>query len=398
MLLDARAEPGEFAPGRDTEARYLHAGLRRRRGRVRAAHAVVELELTVGRHSGVPLETRGAIGRYDAARDVLELHGAAKVPHQNKEMLARMFDRAAIVGALFEVARRRRLRRARRDLSGGHSRLRRALRFGAPGEMDRGPPRASDRRQPVARAAPQGARRRRREGRAARASTTRSATTRAPICARTPCASPRRPAAFCRGPIASAPIARSATSGSPTRRRPRPIARRAATRRRSCASVCSTPSLRGSKLDPIEVRKRNPHACRRNAVQAAARGAGRGNSYDSGDYHELLDKSLDHVEVGRPQGATAEAPRAPASSSASGLATFVEKSGLGPADGVRMQVDTSGTVEVITGGASVGQGFETVMAQVAPRRSARTIARCALSTAARTASTSASARTPRARP
>ena len=48
-----------------------------------------------------------------------------------------------------------------------------------------------------------------------------------------------------------------------------------------------------------------------------------------------------------------------------GLAMFVEKAGLGPADGVRIQVDTSGAVEVITGGASIGQGFETVMAQVA---------------------------------
>ena len=43
---------------------------------------------------------------------------------------------------------------------------------------------------------------------------------------------------------------------------------------------------------------------------------------------------------------------------------FVEKSGLGPTDGVRIEVDTTGAVEVVTGGASVGQGFETVMAQV----------------------------------
>jgi carbon-monoxide dehydrogenase large subunit/6-hydroxypseudooxynicotine dehydrogenase subunit gamma len=43
---------------------------------------------------------------------------------------------------------------------------------------------------------------------------------------------------------------------------------------------------------------------------------------------------------------------------------FVEKSGLGPADGVRIEIDTSGMVELITGGASIGQGFETVMAQV----------------------------------
>jgi carbon-monoxide dehydrogenase large subunit/6-hydroxypseudooxynicotine dehydrogenase subunit gamma len=48
-----------------------------------------------------------------------------------------------------------------------------------------------------------------------------------------------------------------------------------------------------------------------------------------------------------------------------GVAMFIEKSGLGPADGVRISVDTSGAVEVVTGGASLGQGFETVMAQVA---------------------------------
>ena len=43
---------------------------------------------------------------------------------------------------------------------------------------------------------------------------------------------------------------------------------------------------------------------------------------------------------------------------------FVEKSGLGPTDGARINVHTNGEVEVITGGASVGQGFETVIAQV----------------------------------
>src|SRR5204863_8758601 len=47
-----------------------------------------------------------------------------------------------------------------------------------------------------------------------------------------------------------------------------------------------------------------------------------------------------------------------------GLAMFVEKSGLGPKDGVKINVAPSGDVEVVTGGASLGQGFETVMAQI----------------------------------
>jgi CO/xanthine dehydrogenase Mo-binding subunit len=43
---------------------------------------------------------------------------------------------------------------------------------------------------------------------------------------------------------------------------------------------------------------------------------------------------------------------------------FVEKSGLGPTDGVRVSVDPTGAVEVVTGGSSLGQGFETAMAQI----------------------------------
>ena len=35
------------------------------------AHAVVALDLAVGRHTGVPMETRGAIATYDTARDLL---------------------------------------------------------------------------------------------------------------------------------------------------------------------------------------------------------------------------------------------------------------------------------------------------------------------------------------
>src|SRR6187402_3280592 len=39
------------------------------------------------------METRGAIARYDEANDVLEVHGAAKVPHWNRDRLALMLGR-----------------------------------------------------------------------------------------------------------------------------------------------------------------------------------------------------------------------------------------------------------------------------------------------------------------
>ena len=59
-----------------------------------AAHAVIQLDLTIGRHSGVPLETRGALARYDPARDVVELYGAAKIPHVTRNLLARILGRS----------------------------------------------------------------------------------------------------------------------------------------------------------------------------------------------------------------------------------------------------------------------------------------------------------------
>src|SRR5262245_60340770 len=84
-VLDAAAEPGEFAEGLSTEATICRQGYGDVDAAFRGAEHVVELDVSIGRHSGVPLETRGAIGRHDAARDVLELHGAAKVPHRNRE-------------------------------------------------------------------------------------------------------------------------------------------------------------------------------------------------------------------------------------------------------------------------------------------------------------------------
>jgi aerobic carbon-monoxide dehydrogenase large subunit len=70
VRLKADAEPGEFAPGLSTEPLCL----RKRYGDVEsafaAAAAIVSLDLDIGRHSAVPIETRGAVARYDAARDL----------------------------------------------------------------------------------------------------------------------------------------------------------------------------------------------------------------------------------------------------------------------------------------------------------------------------------------
>ena len=51
---------------------------------------MVALELTIGRHSGVSLETRGTIAVPEAASGILRMYGAAKVPHYNRQALAAM--------------------------------------------------------------------------------------------------------------------------------------------------------------------------------------------------------------------------------------------------------------------------------------------------------------------
>jgi CO/xanthine dehydrogenase Mo-binding subunit len=118
------------------------------------------------------------------------------------------------------------------------------------------------------------------------------------------------------------------------------------------------------RLDPVYVRRRNAVTVSEMPFKRPLEALGEEIHFDSGDYHALLDQVLAHVEWDK-LNADLRKRRANGEMVGIGLAMFVEKAGLGPADGVRIQVDTSGEIEVITGGASIGQGFETVMAQVA---------------------------------
>jgi CO/xanthine dehydrogenase Mo-binding subunit len=91
-VLAADAPPAEFSPGRSTEVTLVQKGFGDVDAAFAHAHAIVALDLAIGRHSGVPIETRGAIAR--ERRGILELHGAAKVLHWNRDSLARMLGRA----------------------------------------------------------------------------------------------------------------------------------------------------------------------------------------------------------------------------------------------------------------------------------------------------------------
>ncbi|HUZ68314.1 MAG TPA: xanthine dehydrogenase family protein molybdopterin-binding subunit [Candidatus Saccharimonadales bacterium] len=85
--------------------------------------------------------------------------------------------------------------------------------------------------------------------------------------------------------------------------------------------------------------------------------------YDSGDYAAELNVVLRALDY-----ETAKQERERAQSEGRlvgiGLASFVEKSGNGPFEYARVEVDTRGAVQLFSGGASLGQGVETVLAQI----------------------------------
>ena len=84
---------------------------------------------------------------------------------------------------------------------------------------------------------------------------------------------------------------------------------------------------------------------------------------DNGDYPQLLDKALTWLKWDELE-ADLEQRRAAGEMVGSGIGVFVEESGKGPSDGAQISVDENGDIEVLTGGASLGQGFETTMAQI----------------------------------
>src|SRR5262249_40739715 len=101
-MLSTDQVPGEFDQGLTTEPMVIEKAYGDIEGAMRSAHAIVALDLSIGRHSGVPLETRGAIARYDAELDLLELFGAAKVPHRNREQIAKILSRPLSCVHLYE--------------------------------------------------------------------------------------------------------------------------------------------------------------------------------------------------------------------------------------------------------------------------------------------------------
>ncbi len=362
-LLDAQAAPVEFAPGHSSEATIIRQGYGDVDAVFRSAAHVVALELAVGRHSGVPLETRGAIGRYDASRGILELHGAAKVPHRNQELLSRMLGIAPSAIHVHES-----------HVGGG---------FGIRGELypedvlvcvaarkfNRPVKWIEDRREHLV-----AANHSRQQLHKIRAAVDDNGVILAiddlyfhdqGAYIRTHAARVvHMTAGILPGPY-RVPAYRSIGHFRLTNKTPAATYRAPGRYETTFVRERLVDAIADKLgIDRIEIRRRNAIGPEEMPYPRPLEALGEEIHYDTGDYSGLLNKLL--AKIGWDVlNAEVSKRKAAGELVGIGLSMFVEKSGLGPTDGVKISVDTSGTVEVLTGGASLGQGFETVMAQVA---------------------------------
>jgi carbon-monoxide dehydrogenase large subunit/6-hydroxypseudooxynicotine dehydrogenase subunit gamma len=361
-LLAADAPPGEFAAGHSTEAAIVRKGYGDVTAAFASAHAVVALELKIGRHSGVPLETRGAVARFDAARNVLEMFGAAKVPHWNRDSLARMLGRAPTSVHLHEG-----------HTGGG---------FGVRGELYpedvlaclgalrllRPVKWIEDRREHLI--ATNHSRQQHYQVRAAvdqaghllaidgeffhdQGAYVRTHAVTVPDLAATMLLGPYRVGAYrMAGRVRLTNKTPCGTYRAPGRFESTFV------RERLLDAIAER-----LHIDPIEIRRRNLIATAEMPFALPLDTLGTEMTYDSGDYAGLLDKALTAIGWQKLR-EDLQRRRASGEAVGAGFAMFVEKSGLGPYDGVHASIDTNGMVEIVSGATSVGQGMETVLAQI----------------------------------
>jgi carbon-monoxide dehydrogenase large subunit/6-hydroxypseudooxynicotine dehydrogenase subunit gamma len=119
-------------------------------------------------------------------------------------------------------------------------------------------------------------------------------------------------------------------------------------------------------LDPVALRERNLLTRSELPHERPISTLGTDMILDTGDYPALLAAAAgETVRLGYRDLAARPRDREPGRRRGFGLAMFVEKSGLGPQETADVTVSRSGAVHVYSGGTSLGQGIETVLAQIA---------------------------------
>ncbi len=117
-------------------------------------------------------------------------------------------------------------------------------------------------------------------------------------------------------------------------------------------------------IDRVELRMRNLLRSSELPHRRALSTLGTDVVLDAGDYQGLLATAM--AEADRLGLASqARLPPGPDRSRGVGVAMFLEKSGLGPQETADIELDETGAIRVLAGGTSLGQGIQTVLAQIA---------------------------------
>lgn len=117
-------------------------------------------------------------------------------------------------------------------------------------------------------------------------------------------------------------------------------------------------------LDPVELRRRNLIGPERMPYDNGSQTDGHPVVYDSGDYPLLLEQGLELFGA-EPMRRWRQGPAPPRRRRGIGVAFFVEKSGIAEWEYARVALPDGGGPVVYSGSASLGQGVETVLAQLA---------------------------------
>lgn len=118
------------------------------------------------------------------------------------------------------------------------------------------------------------------------------------------------------------------------------------------------------KLDPAELRRRNFVAPEAMPYDVGSTADADPVIYDSGDFRSAFDAALELSDYSSFRKEQAEA-REKGHLIGIGIGCLVEKSGTGPWEYARAEVDNSGHVLIFTGLTCLGQGLETTLSQIA---------------------------------
>jgi CO/xanthine dehydrogenase Mo-binding subunit len=122
-------------------------------------------------------------------------------------------------------------------------------------------------------------------------------------------------------------------------------------------------AARELSLDPAEIRRRNFVRREDMPYDVGTGSFAQPTTYDSGDYAGAFQRALDAAGYEKIRGEQ-PALRRDGRHVGIGIGCMIEKSGLGPWESARAEIDGSGRVVLHSGVASLGEGLETTLAQI----------------------------------